>query len=533
MGTNSIHLIVVELDSFFGTARTLARQREMVRLGSGETLTRGQLGRKAIARGVAAIVRFVEQARALGAEDIRAVATSAVRESANREEFVSAVREACGIELEVLDGNAEARLIHLGVSRGYPLGEGMSCIVDIGGGSTEFIVGDAERPYFLRSVPLGSLRLFEEFLRDARDQNEAARRMDAHIRRELGAVAEQLREYRFDMMIGTSGTIMGVGALDAARRGKPDGRVHGYELRLDAMRDLQRTMLRLSPAERRKLPGMNPRRSDIIVAGNAVAIASLEMIGKESLRVCDRALRDGIVLDSIERDQELQRRLGDERTGRLDAVHELARRFHGGGSHEIEVGMLALQLFDGLREVHGFEAFDRDVLFAAALLHDIGHCINASAHHKHGAYLLRGAGLPGWRRDQVELIAALVRYHRKAMPKLTHPEYAAAEPQTRKRIAGLSALLRIADGLDRRHLSLVTGVEITLGVHSVEIVALAWQPIVPEIEAARFKADLFERTFGIRPEIVACVADGDPSRTFDPGDDRSEIEQRTLGGLRA
>ena len=166
VGTNSIHLIVVEMDSRFGTSRTILKAREMVRLGGGEALARGHLSKKAVQRGVAAIAKFAEAARAAGASDVRAVATSAVREASNREEFLAAVRATSRVEIEILGDVEEARLIHLGVSRGYPLGDRVALIFDIGGGSTEFIVGDAERAYFLHSVRLGSLRLFDEFLRD-------------------------------------------------------------------------------------------------------------------------------------------------------------------------------------------------------------------------------------------------------------------------------------------------------------------------------------------------------------------------------
>ena len=498
VGTNSIHLIVVEMDPRFGTSRAILKAREMVRLGAGDALARGHLSRKAMQRGIAAIVKFADAARAAGASDVRAVATSAVREASNREEFLAAVRGAANIEIEVLSDVEEARLIHLGVSRGYPLRGRTACIFDIGGGSTEFIVGDAERPFFLHSVRLGSLRLFDEYLRDESAGALAARALDKHVRATLGPVARLLTEFQFDILIGTSGTVLGLAALDAAETaGAPPQRAHGYVLRLERLRALQRTMMQLSPAERRKLPGMNPRRSDIIVAGNAIVIATMEALGREELVVSERALREGIVVDYLERNIALARKIGDEQTRRFDAAHALARRFGTNDVHENRVAALAIQLFDGLATRHHFEPADRDALFAAALLHDIGSTISPSAHHKHGAYIIRNAGLPGWRPDEVELIASLVRYHRKSLPKPTHPEWAEASLAMRAKIEGLAGILRVADGLDRRHLGIVNSLTVELIENDAHVSVEATQDVAPEIAGARFKAELLERSFGV------------------------------------
>jgi exopolyphosphatase/guanosine-5'-triphosphate,3'-diphosphate pyrophosphatase len=512
VGTNSIHLIVVELDPRFGTSRTILKAREMVRLGGGDALARGYLGKKAMQRGIAAIEKFAQAARDAGASDVRAVATSAVRESSNGQEFVAAVRAGSGVAIEVLDDVEEARLIHLGVSRSFPLGGKVACIFDIGGGSTEFIVGDADRPYFLHSVRLGSLRLYDEFLRDDDVANAGLRALGKHVRGILGPVASQLSEYRFDTLIGTSGTVLGLAALDAAASGLPSQRAHGYVLRLDRLRTLQKTLVALSPAERRKLPGMNPRRSDIIVAGNAVVIAILESLGRKEFVVSERALREGIVVDYLERNIAVARKLGDERTRRFDAAHDLARRFGQLEAHQNNVAALSLALFDGLSSLHRLESADRDALFAAALVHDVGRAIAASAHHKHGAYIVRNAGLAGWRDDEIALIAALVRYHRKSLPKMTHLEYATATPLERERIAKLAALLRVADGLDRRRLGVVSGLAVTHDAR-VRIRVDASQDVSPELGAAAYKSDLFERTFGLSIdfEVVRSSSYGEGS----------------------
>lgn len=524
VGTNSIHLIVVEMDPRFGTSRTILKAREMVRLGGGEALARGHLSKKAMQRGITAIAQFAFSARNAGASDIRAVATSAVREASNRDEFLDAVYASSGVRIEVLDDVEEARLIHLGVSRGFPLAGKTACIFDIGGGSTEFIVGDSDRAYFLHSVRLGSLRLYDEYLRDESAVSFGLRALAEHVRAVLEPVAKQLSEYRFDTLIGTSGTVLGLAALDAAAAGIAAQRAHGYVLKLDRLQALQKTMAAMSAAERRKMPGMNPRRSDIIVAGNAVVIAVLETLGRTEVVVSERALREGIVVDYLERNIAIARKLGDEHTRRFDAVHALAHRFGQLENHQNNVAALGLALFDGLSELHRLEPADRDALFAAALLHDVGRAVAASAHHKHGEYLVLNGGLPGWRAEEIDMVAQLVRYHRKSPPKLSHPQWAASSAATRERIAKLAGILRIADGLDRRRLGVVSGLTVNVTNASVLVRLDALQDVSPEIEGAAFKADVFEKAFA-RSVVFEAVRRESYGPTYDENEpDAEQIE---------
>jgi len=503
VGTNSIHLIVVEFDAAFDTSRVIYKAREMVRLGSEDALERGRLSRKAIARGVDAIAGFVTAAQERGAERIRIVATSAVREAENGEDFRAQVEAQTGVALEILEATEEARLIHLGVTSGVPIYDRLALIVDIGGGSTELIVADGDRPYLLESVKLGSLRLYDQFMRDTASQPRAARSLNVHVREMLAPLIERVRRYRLDLCIGTSGTIMGLAALDAADRGIGLARVHGYVLARERLESLQARMLELSEAERRKMPGMNPRRADIIVAGNAVLIAILTQLGQEEILVCERALRDGIIVDLVAQDRALAQKLGDERVRRLEALEALAHKYEHLGGHQRHVARLALRLFERLIEVHGLFAADRELLYAAALLHSIGRFVNDSAPHKHSAYLIRNSVLDGWRRDELVLISQIARYYRKAMPKATHPEFAVLSAADQERVEKLAALLRIADGLDSRHLGLVNDLTIRREDGRISIGAQADAVITDEIAAAQSKADLFERVFGIKVAIDA------------------------------
>jgi len=506
VGTNSIHLVVVELDSAFDTSRVVYKAREMVRLGSDDAMERGRLSRKAMERGVEAIARFHDAAQARGARRVRAVATSAVRETDNGMEFAAMVQARTGLQLEILDGREEARLIHLGVANGYPLYDRVACIVDIGGGSTELIVADGEREYLMESVKLGSLRLYDAYLRGAPDPLRAARRLDAHVTNVLGPIAERVRRFRLDLALGTSGTIMGLAALDAADRALAVKRVHGYTLSRARLEALQRRMLLMSEAERRRMPGMNPRRADIIVAGNAVLINALALLGRDEIVVCERALRDGVVVDLAHQDRALAQRLGDERAKRIEAVEAVARRYEHLGGHQRHVARLALVLFERLAPLHNLAPADRDVLWAAAVLHGIGRFVSDSGHHKHAAYIIRNTPLAGWRDEERELVAQVARYYRKAMPKPSHPEYAALAPADRRRVDVLASLLRVAGGLDIRHLGVVTDVAAVPEDGLVVVSAQADGDASGEIDAAMEKADLFERTFGLRAAFDASAS---------------------------
>ncbi len=497
IGTNSIHLIVVEFEEGLASARVVYKAREMVRLGSGDSLARGELDPQSIERGVAAIARFVDSARARGVEHIRAVATSAVREASNAERFVRAVEQVTGVRVEVLGELDEARLIYEGVAGGFPIYDRTVAIVDIGGGSTELIVADAHRPYALESVRLGSLRIYDAFLRGRDDQRRAAGPMVEEIRRVLAPVLARLTEYRYDVVVGTSGTVMGLAALDAHAHGQPVSRVHGYELRLDRLRELQTAMLAMNEAQRKRMPGMNARRADIIVAGNAILIETLAGLRAEALIVSERALRDGVVAEFIESERKSDVLL-DPTTRRRRAIEMLAKRYQSGGMHERQVASLALLLFDRLSVLHGLESPDRELLYAAAIAHDIGRYVNPSAHHKHGAYLIRNSPLAEWLPEELQIVASVVRYHRKALPKPTHFEVVTATPEERRRIEALASLLRIADGLDARHLGVVYGLEIEWRSRTLVISVQADQDVSSELAGATFKADLFERTFGTR-----------------------------------
>jgi len=194
------------------------------------------------------------------------------------------------------------------------------------------------------------------------------------------------------------------------------------------------------------------------------------------------------------------------------------------------VAALALALFDATTELHHFEPADRDVLFAAALVHDVGRAISTSSHHKHGAYIVRNAELPGWNPEEIELMAALVRYHRRSLPKPTHEEVLNVTPAQREKIEKLAGILRVADALDRRRLGLVPALTAAVANGAVSIRLEVLQDVAPEIEAALFKGDLFERAFGRRLSFETVARDVYSASFGESEPDASELQTRRFAG---
>ncbi|MGH7683813.1 MAG: HD domain-containing protein, partial [Vulcanimicrobiaceae bacterium] len=304
-----------------------------------------------------------------------------------------------------------------------------------------------------------------------------------------------------------SGTIMGLAALDVGQRVARLATVHGHVLTLERLRALQAKMLSLTESERRAMPGMNARRADIIIAGAAILIEALTGVGATELTISQHALREGVVIDLVQADVEIARRLDALRTRRRESVASLARRYQSGGLHERSVARIALSVFDDLTPYVRVLPSDRELLHAAALLHDVGKFVNRSAHHKHSAYLIRNSAIDGWSDREKELLATIVRYHRKALPKPTHAEWTGLDEEERERTALLAGILRVADGLDIRQRGVVNEVRARWGVDAVVLDVEGSEDLAMELGAAEFKADLLARALGraIAPRGVATL----------------------------
>jgi exopolyphosphatase/guanosine-5'-triphosphate,3'-diphosphate pyrophosphatase len=436
------------------------REKEMVRLGAG-SLDGRQVSESAMTLALQTLAKFRRLADSHKVDDIVASATSAVREAENGGDFIAAVAKRTGIQVRLISGTDEARLIHMAAVYGVHMGGSPAVVIDIGGGSVEISLGTASHVTHAKSFKLGVIRLTERFAHtdplSARDE----RRLVKHINSTIGAYLDVVARRRFDRVIGTSGTILSLGALALSEEGVLD--TDALRNRRVSAKAIRRIRKRLSGADleaRLRMEGLDPRRADIIVTGSVLLDAVLKRLGAEDITLCDLALREGLVLDYIHRNTAAIRTVERYPDVRRRSVIELGERCGYSAAHARHVAHLATALFDQTRAVHGLGDREREWLEYAALLHDTGVHISYERHHRHSYYLIKNGELRGFDPEEIEIIALLARYHRQATPKKDHEGYGALKGALRRTVKTLAAMLRLAEGLDRSHAQVVTDLDV-------------------------------------------------------------------------
>jgi exopolyphosphatase/guanosine-5'-triphosphate,3'-diphosphate pyrophosphatase len=457
-GTNSIHMIVVRVrpDLSF---EVVDREKDMVRLGSGG-LDGKALTPEAVRAGIQTFSRFRRLAESHQVDEILAAATSAVREAENGGEFLAAVERETGIKTQVISGTEEARLIHLAALYGVDVAGASAVVVDIGGGSVEITHGSGSSLTFAKSFKLGVIRLTERYVRTDPLSRRDERRLVRHIDSELGPDLKNIVTAGFDRVIGTSGTILSLGTLGASERRRATDEVRNLRVSSKQIHRLRKDLIEKSIAARMKIPGLDPRRADLVVAGGILLDTILSRLNATDLTLCDFALREGLVLDYIRRNRKHIAQADRYPDIRRRSVVELGERCNYWPEHAQQVARLAGSIFDQTRHVHGLTDREREWLEFAAVLHDIGTHISYQGHHKHSYYLIKNGDLRGFEPDETEVIALIARYHRKAPPEKTHEPYADLRPKLRKAVRALAAILRLAENLDRSHAQVITSVEL-------------------------------------------------------------------------
>jgi exopolyphosphatase / guanosine-5'-triphosphate,3'-diphosphate pyrophosphatase len=471
IGTNSLHMIVcrVRPDLSF---EVVDREKDMVRLGTGG-LGGKRLAEGSMAAAVLTLSKFMRLAASHGVDEIIAAATSAVREAENGAEFVEAVKRDLGLHVRVISGMEEARLIHLAAAYAVGIGKRSAVVIDIGGGSTEITLGTAERMALGRSFKLGVIRLTERFAKSDPLSHRDERRLVKHIREETEPYLAQVARRQAPRIIGTSGTMLSMGALAEGLR--PSDDIRNVRVSAKAIRRLRKRLTALTLEERLRVPNLDPRRADLAPAGVVLVDTLLEGLDAEEITLCDFALREGLILDYIKRNAAHIRTVDRYPDVRRRSVIELAERYNYYPAHAQQVARLSLALFDGTRSRHGLGHREREWLEYAAVLHDVGTHIGYERHHKHSYYLIKHGGLRGFEPDEVEVIALVARYHRQATPKKTHEEFGQLATEPRNTVKLLSAFLRLAEGLDRSHAQVVKQLRVGLGadVLTVKLTASA------------------------------------------------------------
>ncbi len=457
IGTNSFHLVVARADSS-GGFDVLTTEKEMVRLGSGAHEMK-QLQPDAIERGINALQRMAQVAQSFGAVDLVAVATSAVREADNGAEFIERARVEAGVNVEVIAGIEEARLIHLGVLQALPVFDQRLILADIGGGSTELLVGQGGEVIEARSMKLGSIRLTQRFFADREMSKKAVAACRQYVRVALASVARELGGHQPEVAIGSSGTISTIAAMAAAARGEDLRSVNGVRFTDDELDAVIDSIASTDPDRRKDIPGIDPRRVDIITGGAVLLSEIFHAFGLTEMTVSSYALREGVLLD----------RFGGSRTAGLERLSDLrqanvdrmAAQLDPDPEHAATCAYLAVQLFDRTKHIHGLDDTDRELLSCGAQLHNVGLFISHSSHHKHGYYVIRNTDrLTGFTQHEIEIIALIARYHRRGRPKERHREFAALIEVDQRRVRILAGLVRIAIGLDRSHAARISSLRV-------------------------------------------------------------------------
>jgi exopolyphosphatase / guanosine-5'-triphosphate,3'-diphosphate pyrophosphatase len=503
IGTNSIKLLVASVDAE-GSLEVLSREKAMVRLGS-ETLATGRLSPEAIEAAASTVEQFLRSVEAQGAELVRAVATCAVREATNSSELIEEVRRRTGVTVDVVSGEEEARLINLAVRSEFPSRLDPLFMVDIGGGSTEFVISNGARVLLTESLPLGVVRLAARYLRSDPLSDRDRKAMKKEIRAVAKKAAQAVRKTGFKTCVGSSGTIQSLSLVfDGAILGR-EVPVSGHRtLTRKGLKKVNRLLRRTNEKEKLRIAGLDPRRRDIAGPGGILLAWILKRTGAESIVVGERGLREGILLDYTS--QTGQKRDID-RDVRARSIDRLLRRGNAEVLHAAHVARLALEIFDRTHALHQLTATEREWLQYGALLHDIGCYVGYARHQRHSYYLITHGDLTGFSAEEVEIIASLARYHKGGGPKARHENWQRLNPYLRPVVEKLAAMLRIADGLDRSHRQLVDEVECRVRPRRVDFSVTARADCEAELDAARRKADLFERVFDRRAVFRAVPAE--------------------------
>jgi exopolyphosphatase/guanosine-5'-triphosphate,3'-diphosphate pyrophosphatase len=458
IGTNSVHMIVVRVrpDLSF---EVIDREKAMVRLGAGG-LDGKALTTEAMTAALQALSKFKRLAESHTVDKILAAATSATREARNGGEFLARIEAETGIRPRVITGAEEARLIHLAAVYGVDVGSARAVVIDIGGGSTEITLGTATSTQAAKSFKIGVIRLTERFVKSDPLSGRDEQKLTKHVLSEIDRHCEQITAAGFDRVIGTSGTILSLGTVATAiAEGTVPSELRNLRVPAKQIRRLRKEVVALSLAQRLTIPGLDPRRADLIVAGAVLLDAILRRLGAQDITLCDLALREGLVLDYIRRNSKHIAHVDSIPDVRRRSSLELAERCNYYAEHAQQVVRLALAIFDQTRAVHGLTDREREWLEFAALLHDIGSLISYERHHRHSYYLIRNGDLRGFDPDEIEVIALVARYHRRGTPKRSHEEYAKLPAPLRKTVRTLASILRVAESLDRSHTQTISGLD--------------------------------------------------------------------------
>lgn len=503
LGTNSFHAVIMDIYPD-GSFRRIDKLKEMVRLA--EEGMNNRLSEKAMARGLEALKKIKILCDNIGVDHIIAYATSAIREATNGGEFIQRMIDEAGVKALAISGAMEANLIGQAIQHAIALDERPVLMVDIGGGSVEFIIGNNEKLFFNASYKIGAARMATRFIEQDPADKKEIKQLRKVFKNELTALINAIEalDQPVTTLIGSSGTMENIAQMIADRKSiRTSISLNELSFNADDFEAFYQDFIKLNQHERQKLDGLDDKRVDIIVPGVVLLRHLIKKLGIQTVRISEDALREGMILNHIRKAKEdLNLDFASfDPDPRRRSVFELLRKCRWHEAHSRHVTRSALILFDALRDELSLDDNDRELLEYAALMHDIGYYISHRKHHKHSLYLIRHADLRGFKEEEIEVMANVARYHRRSTPKKRHKRYRKLTKPLREKVRKLSGILRIADGMDRSHYQNVQDLDVTISDDSITIAITTEADPQLEIWGAMRKSSLFEEVTGRQLQI--------------------------------
>ena len=429
LGSNSFHMVVAKFED--GQVRIIDRLKDMVRIASGLDSS-NNLTEEATERALLSLRQFGQRIREIPRTNVKAVGTNTLRQARNGKDFIRQARMALGHNIDIISGQEEARLVFIGVAHTYYNDDGASLVIDIGGGSTEIIIGKGFQPKVAQSLYMGCVNVSRRFFADGSISGRRMREAVLFARTELEIIEARYRRIGWDTVLGSSGTIRAIADI-AVAQGWSEGGVTR-----DAIDLLRKRLIAAGHYDRLFLEGLSERRKPVIAGGLAILSAIIEALDLDHIQVSEGALREGIIYELIGRYQ--------NQDIRNVTVADIATRYGVDQEQADKVATTAETLFDQVRKRWRFEDADRDTLLWSAQLHEIGLAIAHAQYHRHGGYLLSYSDMPGFSRQEQQNLSLLVRAHRRKFPLL---EFDQAAPDNREKVLHLAILLRLSCVLNR------------------------------------------------------------------------------------
>ncbi|MBN1431167.1 MAG: Ppx/GppA family phosphatase [Methanomicrobiaceae archaeon] len=502
LGTNSARLLIVRLNSN-NSYSVLRQQKEMIRLGEGSFI-QGILSEEAIGRTIVVCSKYEEISRNFGAEEIYAVATSAARDAVNGQDLISRIKKQAGLDVKVISGEEEARLIYLGVSNGFNLDDELYMFIDIGGGSTEIILGTRFDHIYLKSLKLGALRTYFSFPGDPETgiiDTETKDEISRYVRSRIAYARKSIQKDPVSKVYGSSGTIQSLVSVAEKERNNCNSPAEERWINIFELEKIMTRLCGMSITERKNIPGISAGRADIIAAGAIILFTIMKELGIEKLYSSDRSLRDGLLFDYLSEEPGFISSV--KMPVKERSVRQLGKSCRIDECHAEKILEISKELFEsaGKLGLHNYGEEELEMLEYAAYLHDVGQFISFSKHQYHSHYVITNAPLLGFNQNELNIIGLIARFHRKKSPKPKDDLFKDLDEETINLVIILSLFLRIAENLDKSHDGRIDSAYFSREADQLILNIESSKDCTIELWAATENLKLLEKTFGMKAGI--------------------------------